>query len=105
MKISQKTIDAVEAAEKMDAEYKKRMEGPENDLQISVYIHCGKCLDEYNKDDNIKCSPADYSQISAGWTRRGIQLWCRRHNCNIVHIDFEGEKHPANCRAKVTSCS
>ena len=34
----------------------------------------------------------DYSKIDAGFTDRGIQLWCQRHQVNICHIDFEGEK-------------
>ena len=34
----------------------------------------------------------DYSKIDAGFTDRGIQLWCQRHQVNICHIDFEGKK-------------
>lgn len=41
-------------------------------------------------------SPESYAHINFGATEKGIQAWCVRHNCNIVHIDFEGHKHPAN---------
>ena len=34
----------------------------------------------------------DYSKIDAGFTERGLQLWCQRHQFNICHIDFEGKK-------------
>ena len=59
---------------------------------ILLYLHCGLCLDEKPED----ISPMEYSQIQTGWTKEGLQVWCNRHNCNVVHIDFEGQKHPAN---------
>ena len=34
----------------------------------------------------------DYSKIDAGFTERGLQLWCQRHQVNICHIDFEGNR-------------
>lgn len=40
----------------------------------------------------------DYTQIDAGLTHLGIQVWCRRHNFNIVHIDFQGHQLPADFR-------
>jgi hypothetical protein len=61
-------------------------------LEISAYIHCGLCLAE--KPDGV--SPAGYSRLEIGWTPHGLQVWCRRHNCNVMHIDFEGQKHPAD---------
>lgn len=64
----------------------------ENDLQISAYVHCGLCLDELP----VGQSPQDYARHSVGLTRRGIQVWCVRHQCNVLHIDFEGNEHPAN---------
>jgi len=63
-----------------------------NELQIEGYIHCGKCLDELPED----ISPEDWARTQAGWTEQGLQIWCNRHNCNVVHIDFEGHQHPAN---------
>lgn len=60
--------------------------------QIQLFMHCAKCLNE--KPDGI--SPEQYQSITAGWTVQGLQVWCKRHEINIVHIDFEGQQHPAN---------
>lgn len=60
--------------------------------EINAYLHCGLCLAELPDDE----SPASYSQTQAGLTPRGLQIWCNRHNANVVHIDFEGQQHPAN---------
>lgn len=70
-----------------------------NSNKILLYLHCGLCLDEL-AIGNIDKSPMEYQWIQAGWTKEGIQLWCVRHECNILHIDFEGKKHPANTTRK-----
>lgn len=69
-----------------------------NENNISSYIHCGLCFDEWNNDPIISqnMSPAQYQKIQAGWTKKGLQIWCNRHDCNIIHIDFEGHKHTAD---------
>lgn len=59
---------------------------------INLYLHCGKCLKEIPEGT----SPREYQKIQVGWTDRGIQVWCVRHDCNVIHIDFEGQTHPAN---------
>lgn len=64
----------------------------EASLAIEAYMHCGLCLKE--RPDDV--SPQDWARLEVGWTRLGLQVWCKRHKCNVVHIDFEGEKHPAN---------
>jgi hypothetical protein len=56
-----------------------------NTLEIRAYMHCALCIQQ-NERQNIEC----------GWTALGFQVWCRTHKCNIVHVDFEGQKHPAN---------
>lgn len=53
--------------------------------QILAFMHCHLCMVEKRKPD-----------IEAGWTQLGFQVWCRNHNVNILHVDFEGHKHPAN---------
>ena len=63
-----------------------------NKNEIEMYLHCGLCLDEKPED----ISPMDYQRIQAGWTVQGLQIWCIRHDCNILHIDFEGRKLSAN---------
>lgn len=61
-------------------------------LSIETFIHCGRCLTEKPAD----ISPRDYSRLEIGATKLGIQIWCRRHECNVVHIDFQGAQHPIN---------
>ncbi len=69
-----------------------------NDNDIFAYLHCGKCLEELPEG----ISPAEWSQTQAGWTPIGLQIWCNRHNCNVLHIDFEGQQHPANDTRSLT---
>lgn len=66
-----------------------------NDLSILSYVHCGKCL----KEKPNGTPPREWAQHEVGFTKEGIQIWCRRHECNVLHIDFEGQKHPANLEA------
>lgn len=75
-----------------------------SDLQIVSYLHCGLCLKEYYADEDIKTkmSPRDYAMTETGFTRQGLQIWCKRHECNVAHIDFQGQKHPANLNANVS---
>lgn len=62
------------------------------ELSISSYIHCTKCLAE--KPDNT--SPSNWARLAIGLTKEGLQVWCKRHEMNVVHIDFQGHRHPAN---------
>ena len=41
-------------------------------------------------------SPKYEQQLEVGSTPIGIQVWCLRHDVNVIHVDFEGHKHPAN---------
>jgi len=66
-----------------------------NELQIDSYIHCGKCLDELPDGE----TPQDYKNYDIGFTDTGLQVWCVRHNCNVMHVDFEGQTHPADTTA------
>lgn len=62
--------------------------------EIVSYFHCVKCIEEW-KADGEGISPKDYQKIQVGFTKHGLQVWCTRHECNIVHIDFQDQKHPA----------
>ena len=70
-------------------------------LAINAYIHCAKCLDELP----LGKSPRDYAKHEIGFTKQGLQVWCIRHNCNVLHIDFEGQCHPADVSAPATNDS
>lgn len=71
---------------------KKRARKIPKDNAIQMFFHCAKCIEE--KPNNV--SPREWAQLEVGWTKLGLQVWCRRHERNVVHIDFEGQKHPAN---------
>jgi hypothetical protein len=50
---------------------------------IEQYFHCGDCMKE--------SGDKPYTQdIEVGFTIWGIQIWCREHEANIMHISFEG---------------
>jgi len=57
---------------------------------IGMYLHCSKCIDEI-REKRID-SPRDYQRIQIGWTKPGLQVWCVRHNMEVAHFDFLGQK-------------
>ena len=59
---------------------------------IEQFIHCSKCMKEL--PDNI--SPQEWARHEVGWTIWGFQVWCVRHNVNVLHVDFQGAKHPSS---------
>ncbi len=67
-------------------------------MAITTFMHCGKCLKEHQDGfttDGVPQSPRDYASLEIGYTKRGFQVWCKRHECNVVHIDLEAHQHPA----------
>ncbi len=58
----------------------EEQEGGDN--KIVMFFHCALCLEE-----------GVYHDIECGWTEKGFQVWCRQHDANIIHMDFEGQKH------------
>jgi hypothetical protein len=80
--------------------------GPSNANEITAYLHCRLCLDEMTLDEVTQTdepmSPQDYQRVQVGYTRRGLQVWCVRHEVNVLHIDFEGHRHPANTSRPAT---
>lgn len=69
-----------------------------NEIQIEQFLHCGLCIKELPEG----VSPKEYQSVQVGWTKQGLQVWCKRHDCNVVHIDFQGACHPANTTRKAT---
>jgi hypothetical protein len=59
--------------------------------ETSTAIVCRKCFEERPKG----MSTRDYAWIDVYWTEVGIQVWCVRHEVNLIHVDFEGARHPA----------
>jgi hypothetical protein len=63
---------------------------------ITRFIHCKRCIEELPPST----SPMDWARLSVGFTPQGIQVWCNRHEINVMHVDFEGVKHPANLQPR-----
>jgi hypothetical protein len=60
--------------------------------EIISFFHCGNCL----KDLPAGMSLREWASLEAGFTPLGVQVWCKRCEANIVHIDFESQQHPAH---------
>lgn len=60
--------------------------------EIEAFLHCAMCIEEKPADMSMR----EYGSYEIGWTPHGFQMWCIRHECNVMHIDFQGQKHPAN---------
>lgn len=76
-------------------------EGPSPDNEIAMFMHCSMCLNEWKGQGGVGESPKTYSRLSVGWTPKGMQVWCDRHEVNVLHVDFEGAKHVANTGRRV----
>ena len=66
---------------------------------IKEPIVCASCFKEYETLQNPDITLRDYIKVDVGFTRIGIQVWCQRHNKNICHIDFEGNRPSADFRS------
>ncbi|MEE4360731.1 MAG: hypothetical protein V2I63_04320 [Pseudomonadales bacterium] len=51
---------------------------------------CAKCADEVLDGRAGECSMQEHARLDVGFTARGFQVWCRRHDVNVVHFDFDG---------------
>jgi hypothetical protein len=71
----------------------------DNGHHIKQFFHCGRCMKE--RPNGI--SMQGWARFEVGWTEHGLQVWCVRHNTNVVHIDFEGQSHPAISTARRVS--
>jgi hypothetical protein len=70
---------------------------PSSENEIVSFVHCRLCLEELQKMPmTVKKSPREYASLEVGFTKLGVQVWCKRHGVNVMHVDFEGQKHPAN---------
>ena len=65
---------------------------------IEQNIMCSKCETEFLLGSTDSRSLQDYSRLDIGFTSIGVQVWCRRHDANVVHIDFAGQKPTADFR-------
>ena len=68
---------------------------------IEQPIVCSRCADDVTEGRAGPVSMADYMRLDVGFSPIGVQVWCRRHDANVVHIDFEGRSLPTDFRCIV----
>ena len=68
---------------------------------IEQPIVCSRCADDVTEGRAGPVSMADYMRLDVGFSPIGVQVWCRRHDANGVHIDFEGRSLPTDFRCIV----
>jgi hypothetical protein len=85
-------------AKKEFVERKPSKDLPFIKCMIEQFLHCKLCIKEVMA--GASDSPRDYSKYSVGWTKQGLQVWCNRHDRNMLHVDFEGIQHPATVKRK-----
>ena len=66
---------------------------------ITENLVCNQCYEEYCAGLTDSSSLQQYSMLDVGLTDIGLQVWCRRHNVNVVHVDFGGNKLEADFRS------
>ncbi len=59
---------------------------------------CNACHAEFSAGQTDARSLRDYTVLDIGFTDMGLQVWCRRHERNVCHIDFEGRRPQADFR-------
>lgn len=69
------------------------------DNQVKMFVNCKKCYESMPSGESAE----SWGRMSVGWTEKGLQVWCVRHDLNVLNIDFEGHKHPGITYAKGAS--
>ena len=69
--------------------------------QIKEPIICAACMDEFSKGLSDAASLRDFMRMDIGFTTRGLQVWCQRHDRNIVEINFDGQMPEADFRSLI----
>ena len=87
----------------VDERHMSERKPPANTQEIFQFLHCGRCGAEFREKSDpstVGQSMATWARLAVGWTPIGLQVWCERHQSNVIHIDFEGRTHPANITAR-----
>jgi hypothetical protein len=66
--------------------------------RIERPVVCAKCEAEVRSGAAGAVSLREYGRLEAGFTALGVQIWCRRHDVNVCHIDFGGRRLEADMR-------
>jgi hypothetical protein len=61
---------------------------------ILCHTYCRRCMKDLVRLNATAPAQSirDYSEIECGWTEHGFQVWCTRHNRNVLHIDLHFNK-------------
>ena len=65
---------------------------------INKPVVCTKCSDEFVEGSTDAKSLQEYTKLDVGFTDRGFQVWCRRHELNVCHFNFNGLKPEVDFR-------
>lgn len=66
---------------------------------IKEPVVCAQCLDEFSQGLSDAPSLRHYLRMDVGFTDKGLQIWCQRHEANICAIDFAGHSLDADFRS------
>jgi hypothetical protein len=85
---------------KIGKERKKHVVSPQAPKEfIYLYHRCPECEDEAAQWDNLTfMSPREYAKLEIGYTDEGIQVWCLRHDRNVIHICLNGTEIASDTR-------
>lgn len=66
-----------------------------NSFEIKHFLECKRCAESCPVGITIQ----EWQDIQVGLTAYGLQIWCTRHNSNVFHVDFRGQKLAVNATA------
>ena len=73
----------------------------ENMNEITTYFHCQKCVDGGMNPQSFRES----TNVSVGFSEIGIQVWCERHQEEVLHLNFHKSIKNGNYSTKnVSNC-
>lgn len=68
--------------------------------KIELYFHCKKCFKEKPRDKSMN----QYSRTQTGRTPNGIQVWCSRHEEEIISFVYDWSKDTTLPQGAVCEC-
>ena len=54
--------------------------------EIISFVHCGDCCNEIPAGESLQ----DYARYELGFSGDGFQVWCLRHDREVVHLNSDG---------------
>lgn len=66
-----------------------------NTFAIKHVLECKRCAETCPTGWLLQ----DYLRVTIGLTPQGLQIWCTRHQANVAHFDFAGQRLRVNATA------